>query len=730
MPFTPTSTRTADGGAAVRPMRLPGRILVVAPEPFYEDRGTPIAIRHVLTALSELGAQVDLLTFPVGAPIELPGLRIIRVPNPLGIRSVPIGFSLRKLWFDAWLFAALKARLRAERYAAIHAVEEGVFLAAMAARGTGVPILYDMQSSLAEQMAERPLLRNRLVRRLLLLCERWALRRATTVMCSAGLKASVLAEAPQARVNEWIYPGQATTVPPEMVETLRAELGIPSGRPVILYMGNFAIYQGVGRLIDAVPSVLAGVPSAVFVLIGAEPESLAAVSRLLADRVPPAAYRVLLRQPRERMPVFLALADIVVSPRVSGRNLPLKVLDYIAAGQTIVATKIPAHQSVLTEQLAVLAEPTSEGLAHGMLRLLRDAALARQLEDATRAYAADTLTWAGFLRQIRVAYEHTLGVPGTEEPRGVSVIIPARNAEGTLGRTVRAVRAQGTAAGVAFLEVLVVDDHSTDGTAREAQAAGASVLPLGHARGNPGAARNHGASAARGELLLFLDADCTPADGWLAAHVHAHRTGAVCVGGPLGLPEGLPLSAQWDYYSSSYHTHPRRPAGPVPNHPPCNLSVQAELFRQCGGFTERQPVAHGHEELAWQAALRQAGHAIRFEPRALAYHWNRPGWSNLLRRNYRWAYSALESKAAAPAVRLAWLYRHPALLISMSVLLAVPQGLYILGCWVRAGRWEALAAAPAVLAARAAYAAGSIVGGSQWLLRRGTAKPPATPRWT
>ncbi|HTK41735.1 MAG TPA: hypothetical protein VL287_09085, partial [Gemmatimonadales bacterium] len=54
------------------------RVLVVAPEPFYEDRGTPIAIRSVLAALSELHYEVDLLTYPVGQAVSIPGLQVIR----------------------------------------------------------------------------------------------------------------------------------------------------------------------------------------------------------------------------------------------------------------------------------------------------------------------------------------------------------------------------------------------------------------------------------------------------------------------------------------------------------------------------------------------------------------------------------------------------------------------------------------------------------------------------
>ena len=87
----------ADHGVAEVPGR---RILVVAPQPFYEDRGTPIAVRQVLQALGELGRSVDLLTFPIGTDVGIPGLRIFRSANPFGFERVPIGLSFRKVILD------------------------------------------------------------------------------------------------------------------------------------------------------------------------------------------------------------------------------------------------------------------------------------------------------------------------------------------------------------------------------------------------------------------------------------------------------------------------------------------------------------------------------------------------------------------------------------------------------------------------------------------------------
>jgi glycosyltransferase involved in cell wall biosynthesis len=260
------------------------------------------------------------------------------------------------------------------------------------------------------------------------------------------------------------------------------------------------------------------------------------------------------------------------------------------------------------------------------------------------------------------------------------------------------------------------------------------VLSLPHGsggpgRGNPAAARNRGAAASTGDPIVFLDADCTPAPGWLAAILAAHDAGEVVVGGALDLPSGLSASARCDYYCGWYLVHSRRPAGPVPHHPPPNLSVRRDTFLGTSGFLERQPFAYTNEERVWQAELRRAGHRIWFEPAARAFHHNRPGFLNLLKRNYRWAYTAVPAKSETGAARLAWLWRHPWLVVAASGPLALAHTAFILACWGRAGVFEPFLMLPGILLSRFAYAAGMAVGGVRWLAGGRAATGSWRPRW-
>ena len=398
----PRARRTAfEAGTAPSGDR---RILLVAPQPFYQDRGTPIAVRQVLGALSQLGYPADLLTYPVGADIGIPGVRIFRTANPFGFKHVPVGLSLQKTLLDIPLTLDLLARLRTGAYSCIHAVEEAAFPAVVLGRYYRVPVVYDMQSSLPEQLGALRGFRTAAARSFMGFLERWLLTRADYVVSSAGLAGRVRELAPRAKVREWHYPSVIVPAGHADVEQLRRELQIPPGAQVVLYGGTFESYQGLPELIQAIPLVRDRLPNVTFVLVGAENGTGQAVRAQASPLVQSGAVRIVDRQPRHVIASYLGLADVLVSPRSHGGNLPLKVFDYLAAGRPIVATDIPTHRTVLDEERAVLVPPQSAALARGILSLLQDPARAERLAQAGRRYAQEHLGWARFVDSLADLY--------------------------------------------------------------------------------------------------------------------------------------------------------------------------------------------------------------------------------------------------------------------------------------------------------------------------------------
>jgi glycosyltransferase involved in cell wall biosynthesis len=388
--------------ASVR--RSCNRVLVWAPQPFYEDRGTPIAVRQVLLALSQLGYVVDVVTYPIGREVEIGQVQVLRGANPLKIRSAPIGFSLRKIVLDLGMLPLVCRRLRKREYMCIHAVEEAAFPAVVLGRWFGVPVIYDMQSSLPEQLAHHRLFRWNPAQAVLLRCEKWLLTNAHSVMSSTGLARRVISIRPTACVREWSFFSEHRRVVPPEGDELRAVLRIPEGSPVSVYTGTFEEYQGLDALVAGIPAVLSKVPNAVFVLVGGNAPKMASLCRQAEVMGVQGSLRVIPRQHRERIPAFLALADVLVSPRLHGGNLPLKIFDYLAAKRPIVATDIPTHRELLNEDRAVLVKPEAQALADGIIRVLQNPEEAAALAEAARAYAEEQHGWKRFVNELEQVY--------------------------------------------------------------------------------------------------------------------------------------------------------------------------------------------------------------------------------------------------------------------------------------------------------------------------------------
>lgn len=206
------------------------------------------------------------------------------------------------------------------------------------------------------------------------------------------------------------------------------------------------------------------------------------------------------------------------------------------------------------------------------------------------------------------------GSGGDSSAVAVSVIVPARNAAETIGRTLAALAAQRDAP--AF-EVIVVDSGSCDATVTVAERAGARVLH--NPGGEPAGSRNHGARAASGDVLAFTDADCEPEPDWLASGVRGLAQADVVQGRVLPVADGGPYDRTVSIGAESglYET--------------ANLFVARRCFESLGGFaplpgltlapipgTGDEPPFGEDAWFAWRA--RRAGARTAFRAEATVRH--------------------------------------------------------------------------------------------------------------
>jgi hypothetical protein len=134
---------------------------VLAPHPFYQDRGSPIALGEVLRVLSERGNQVDLVVYPEGKDVRLARLTIHRIRKLSFIEQIRPGFSWKKVICDIFMFFKAMQLVLKNHYNVVHAVEESVFIALVLKWLFKIPYIYDMDSSLPQQLIERyPFLRS------------------------------------------------------------------------------------------------------------------------------------------------------------------------------------------------------------------------------------------------------------------------------------------------------------------------------------------------------------------------------------------------------------------------------------------------------------------------------------------------------------------------------------------------------------------------------------------
>lgn len=397
-------------------------LLMIAPEPFFEPRGTPFSEFHRIRALTSLGHTVDLVTYPFGRDIELPGLRIHRCVRPPFMTAIGIGPSWKKLPLDFFVACTALRLALTRRYDAIHSHEEGGAIGVALARWLRVPHLYDMHSSLPQQIANFGYGRARWLTRLFTTLERFMIRRSRVIIVICPELETTVREIDPGVSAVLIEnaPGSGDAPRAGSGEAVRQSLGLGPSTPVVLYTGTFEAYQGLDLLYGAMREVVRERPDARLVMVGGEPAQVARARAAVGALGIEQMVIFTGQRPFEDVPAYLDAATVLASPRSTGTNTPLKIYQYLRSGRPIVATRLRTHTQVLTDETAFLADPEPAAFAAAILAAVRNPTAAREVGERARRLAETKYSEAAYLAKTSTAIAMLAGEARQEVAGGVA----------------------------------------------------------------------------------------------------------------------------------------------------------------------------------------------------------------------------------------------------------------------------------------------------------------------
>ena len=383
------------------------RILFLCSQPFFQRRGSPIRVGFNLMALAESGYDVDLLTLPMGEDREIPGVTIIRIPNLIGCKTISIGPSIPKLIYDViMLFTALKM-IKKTRYDVIHGIEDAGAVGVLVAKRAGVPLVFEKHSDPGSY--KKGGLKN-LIMNAYAKVEAFTIKRSKAVI---GTGPGLVRQATD--ISPIVSAHHIMDIPSSLVEAdqskrdgIRAALTSSDDDVLLLYVGSFASYQGIDLLFDSIPQVVKECPQARFIIYGGSQQEIEQRRAQMAAAGAEGNVVFAGFISPDELPDTLAAMDGLLSPRVAGANTPLKLLDYLKAGQLIIASDTEANRLILNEEICLFGQADPGSYAKEICKAVKDPELRTQLAGKGRALIDDTYNYTEFKRRLAACYTEIL----------------------------------------------------------------------------------------------------------------------------------------------------------------------------------------------------------------------------------------------------------------------------------------------------------------------------------
>lgn len=323
------------------------RILMLAPTPYFADRGCHVRIYEEARTLIARGHEVRIVAYHLGR--DMPGVpthRTVRVPWYTKLAAGP---SWHKPYLDILLFFSALRVARTFRPHLIHAhLHEGAFIGAFLKKFLGVPLLFDCQGSLTGELADHGFAREgSLLSRVFGLFEGWINRAADAIITSSGAGRDDLTGrwgVPAGKVAALIDGVDTAVFRPFPRDEVRRRLRLPEDRPLVVFLGVLNRYQGIDALLSAAVILKSHGSPVRFLIMGFPEEGYRQKARELGvDDTITFTGRI----DYAKAAAWLSAGDIAVSPKVSLTEANGKLFNYMACGLPTIAFDTPINREIL-----------------------------------------------------------------------------------------------------------------------------------------------------------------------------------------------------------------------------------------------------------------------------------------------------------------------------------------------------------------------------------------------
>ncbi len=389
------------------------KVLVLAPTPFFSDRGCHMHIAEQAYALQRRNLQVKVVTYHLGR--DLPGLDVVRTIKIPWYNKKGPGPSWHKFYVDPLLLFTAWRAARQFKPDIIHAhLHEGAVLSTLLSRLLNIPFVFDVQGSLTGELIAHnfPLVKPKWLQRMWYSLERWIDHRPRVVLAQSTEMRAELSKKFMVDADNIVmaYDGVNTHVfhPRDKDRELVRQYGIKPEHKVIVYLGGLSPHKGVDILLEAFPIILKSVPQARLLLMGYPDEER------YRDKVRQMGLQdhvvITGRVPYEDAPKYLSLGDIAVAPKRSQTEANGKIYNYMACGLPTVAFDTVVNRDILGD-LGVYVHSLDDvsGLAEEIIKLLRDDQVRHVLGERVRQKAVTDYSWDKVAGRLYQAYQLAVG---------------------------------------------------------------------------------------------------------------------------------------------------------------------------------------------------------------------------------------------------------------------------------------------------------------------------------